>query len=206
MPRDQKPSAPDAETETETEPMASIADSGTVRRAPVTTTLATAVREALAAMRAAGVQHLVVVDGGGVAGIVEARDFIEHALAVDGTSMNASLTVADVMTRVPACAAESTTLESALALMERYGVSVLPVLRGSALVGTITESELLRAVGRHLAEAHGADDGAAAATEGGHDAAGSEAGEGGRAAARSQVFMSNPLIQNAMELLAQAGI
>jgi CBS domain-containing protein len=172
----------------------SIAEAVTVRRAPVTTTLATPVREALAAMRAGEVQTLVVLDGGGVAGIVEARDFIEHALAVDGTSMNANLTVADVMTRVPGCAAASTTLASALALMERYGVSVLPVLRDGALVGTISESDLLRALGRHLADAHAQKQGD------------EEDGDAEGAVARSQVFMSNPLIQNAMDLLAQAGI
>jgi CBS domain-containing protein len=173
-----------------------------LRRPPVTTTAGTPVRQALACLRAEHVAAMVVMDGERVAGVVEDRDFIEHALAPDGTSVDATLTVGDVMTRLPGCAAESTTIASALALMDRYGVAVLPVVRDGALAGTLSESDLLRALRNHLAEAH-APRAQAEASSGRAEEPLDAAPD---AATRSQVFMSNPLIQNAMELLAQAGI
>ena len=54
--------------------------------------------------------------------------------------------VEDVMTRDPIVANEDASLDELVHLMEENGVKRLPVLRGDALVGIVTRSDLLRAV------------------------------------------------------------
>lgn len=53
--------------------------------------------------------------------------------------------VEEVMTIAPVTVAESTPLEEIVELMERHNVKRLPVVRGDALVGVVTRSNLLHA-------------------------------------------------------------
>jgi len=63
-----------------------------------------------------------------------------------------ALTVAQVMSRNPVCVADDASVDEVVALMDRRGVSQLPVTCGGVLVGMISRAELLEAVARGLRE------------------------------------------------------
>jgi CBS domain-containing protein len=80
-----------------------------------------------------GVQHLLVLDGGALTGIVCDEDL--------RTAARGSL-VGELMRTPVLCIGPDTTLDEAAELMEEHGVSCLPVVTGSALVGIVTREGL----------------------------------------------------------------
>lgn len=58
--------------------------------------------------------------------------------------------VSDLMTRNPASVTEGTPLADVVELMEQRRIKRVPVLRGDAVVGIVSRSDLLRAVGAGL--------------------------------------------------------
>jgi CBS domain-containing protein len=80
-----------------------------------------------------GIRHLLVLDGGALTGIVCEEDL--------RTAARDSL-VGELMTSPVLCIAPDTTLDEAAALMEEHGVSCLPVVEGTSLVGIVTRDGL----------------------------------------------------------------
>lgn len=64
-------------------------------------------------------------------------------------------TVGDVMTRIVETITEETSLADAVALMGKKRVKRLPVMRGDALVGILSRSDVVRVLGRTLLAAAG---------------------------------------------------
>ncbi len=117
------------------------------------------------------ISALPVVDKQGrLVGLVTERDFLRPAApaagrqrprwlqvltgqAKDGFRHPAERKVADVMTADPITVTEDTTLDKAIALMDRHSFHRLPVMRGSTLVGIISRADLLRALVQSLHKA-----------------------------------------------------
>lgn len=93
------------------------------------------VRETL---RRRHIRQLPVVAAGRVIGIVTDRDL--------RGATDASATVESVMTPAPTTTTPSTPIEVAAAMLRRRKIGALPVLDGDALVGIVSESDLLGAL------------------------------------------------------------
>jgi CBS domain-containing protein len=91
-----------------------------------------------------GVRHLLVLDGGTLTGIVCDEDL--RTAARDAL-------VGELMRTPVLCIAPDTTLDEATELMEEHGVSCLPVVKGSELVGIVTREGLASLTGGPEAEA-----------------------------------------------------
>jgi CBS domain-containing protein len=167
-----------------------IRDSIAIPSAVIATEPGVSVAAALRSMLAHGVRHLVVQERGAVIGVVSDRALLEKGLREPDLRFDPDLTVAAAMV-VMSPVTESTTIQEALADMRRHGAHALPVLRASGTIGLLTESELLNALASSLR---------------GDEALPAVDGETLDAAERSQVMMSNPLLQNALQLLSEAGI
>lgn len=146
---------------------------------------AATLREAVAQMRAHGIHHLIVRERGETVGIVSSRDLFDRGLLPEGCSLNLALAVSGMMQRCSAAVTEETTLSDALASMARARLSALPVERDGVLTGILTESDLVGVLGRLLE---------------------TEASTLGVASREGRIVMSNPVVQNAFQLLAEAGI
>lgn len=142
------------------------------------------IADALRLMRSEGIHHLVVREQIAVVGVVSDRDIFGKGTEVDGVGLRPGLTVRDVMIRLDRFVTESTSLHDALELLAISGASALPVVGPRGLAGIITESDLLKIMRVVLSD----------------DAKGAPAHNG------ASVVFSNPLIQEAMRLLAQAGV
>ena len=113
---------------------------------------ATSVLEARALMQKECIRHLLVVDGGRLAGIVTDRD-IRLNMASPATSLSvwelnhllARLTVDQVMTRAVIIVDPSRDAREAARLMVDHKIGALPVVDGEHVVGIITETDVLRA-------------------------------------------------------------
>jgi len=91
-------------------------------------------------MRLHKMHHLVVVDGGALVGILSARDLGTLPLQ-EGTR------VGDVMSPRPVIAAPTTTLRRTANLLRGRTIGCLPVVDDGRLVGIVTISDLLEALG-----------------------------------------------------------
>jgi acetoin utilization protein AcuB len=80
-----------------------------------------------------GVRHLLVLDGGALTGIVCDEDL--------RTAARGAL-VGELMRTPVLCIGPDTTLDEAAELMEEHGVSCLPVVTGTSLVGLVTREGL----------------------------------------------------------------
>jgi CBS domain-containing protein len=100
---------------------------------------ATTVAQARAAMRTAGVHHLVVVEGRAVAGIVSDRDI---------RNVEGEQPVSTVMSAKVATATPNTTVREAANILRGRSVGSLPILERGRLVGIVTISDLLTLIGR----------------------------------------------------------
>ena len=109
-----------------------------------TTVASTAAASALGEMKTLGIHHLVVVEGKDVVGLVSERDLGGRR----GTHAGPGQTVADVMTPNPVTAAPDMTVRRAANLLRGRMIGCLPVLEGRKLVGILTISDVLDAVGR----------------------------------------------------------
>lgn len=121
-------------------------------RNPITVRFDTPVTEAQALMKREKIHHLPVLDRDGkLAGIVTEKDLLYASpspattLSVyEMTSLLAKLTVDKVMSVKPMTVTEDVPLEEAARIMADRSIGGLPVMRGSVLVGIITESDLFR--------------------------------------------------------------
>lgn len=122
-------------------------------REVVTVSGTTGVRAAAALMQARNIRHLPVMEGERLIGIVTDRDLREAmpppALFLDVHEADYLLDkvpVCDVMTKRVVGVSPDVSIAKAADLMIRNKIGCLPVLEGEALVGIITESDILRAV------------------------------------------------------------
>jgi CBS domain-containing protein len=132
----------------------------------VTVTPQTSIEDAANIMLRNHISGLPVVEADGkLVGIVSESDFLRRSEIGTGRKRAAWLQfllgpgraatdfvrergrkVEDVMTTDPVTVEEETPLEDLVALMEKKGIKRLPVVKGNALVGIVTRSNLLQAV------------------------------------------------------------
>ncbi len=121
---------------------------------PLTTTPETSVPDALALMRQKKVRRLPVLDKTGkLAGIVSDQDLL-YASPSPATSLSvfeinsliAKITVAHVMTKKVVTITEDLPVEEAARIMADKKIGGLPVMKGTKLVGIVTETDLFRAL------------------------------------------------------------
>ncbi len=121
-------------------------------RNPITIRPDTPVTEAQAMMKREKIHHLPVLDKDEkLVGIVSEKDLLyaspspASTLSVyEMTSLLAKLKVEKVMSKNVITATEDVPLEEAARIMADKGIGGLPIMRGSSLVGVITESDLFR--------------------------------------------------------------
>jgi acetoin utilization protein AcuB len=112
----------------------------------------TPVTEAQALMKREKIHHLPVLDKEEkLVGIVTEKDLLYASPSVattlsvyEMTSLLAKLKVEKVMSREVVAIAEDVPLEEAARIMADRRIGGLPIVRGKALVGMITESDLFR--------------------------------------------------------------
>ena len=112
----------------------------------------TPVTEAQALMKREKIHHLPVLDKDEkMVGIVTEKDLLYASPSVattlsvfEMTSLLAKLKVDKVMSREVISIAEEVPLEEAARIMADRGIGGLPIVRGKAVVGIITESDLFR--------------------------------------------------------------
>jgi acetoin utilization protein AcuB len=112
----------------------------------------TPVTDAQALMKREKIHHLPVLDKEEkLVGIVTEKDLLYASPSVattlsvyEMTSLLAKLKVEKVMSREVISIAEDVPLEEAARIMADRGIGGLPIVRGKALVGMITESDLFR--------------------------------------------------------------
>jgi len=112
----------------------------------------TPVTEAQALMKREKIHHLPVLDKDEkLVGIVAEKDLLYASPSVattlsvfEITSLLAKLKVDKVMSRDVISIAEDVPLEEAARIMADRGIGGLPIVRGKAVVGIITESDLFR--------------------------------------------------------------
>jgi acetoin utilization protein AcuB len=110
------------------------------------------VSEALRLMRERKIRRLPVLDSRGkLVGIVSDKDLLyaspSPVSSLSVWEMNyllAKLTVEEVMTRKVITVTEDTPLEEAARIMADNKIGGLPVMRGEALVGIVTETDLFK--------------------------------------------------------------
>ena len=121
-------------------------------RNPITIRPDMPVTEAQALMKREKIHHLPVLDKDEkLVGIVSEKDLLyaspspASTLSVyEMTSLLAKLKVEKVMSRNVITVTEDVPLEEAARIMADKGIGGLPIVRGSAVVGVITESDLFR--------------------------------------------------------------
>jgi acetoin utilization protein AcuB len=119
---------------------------------PITVGPQDSFRHAMDLIRQRGIRHLPVVDGSRLVGIVTDRD-IRQASPSPATSLEMhelhylleKVKVCDIMTANVITVTPETPIEEAARLMLLHRIGSLPVLRGTALVGIITETDILQA-------------------------------------------------------------
>jgi CBS domain-containing protein len=99
------------------------------------------------------IRHLPIVDEGRVVGVVSQRDLFRSALAAAlGYGENAqkkllrTLRIKEVMSEPAITVSSEATAKEAIRLMLEHKIGCLPVVEGRALVGIVTETDILRSV------------------------------------------------------------
>jgi acetoin utilization protein AcuB len=113
----------------------------------------TPVAETRRLMQRERIRHVLVLDGGRLAGIVSDRD-IRLTLPSPATTLSVwemndllmKLTAAEIMTSPVTTIAPDREVHEAAQLMIDHKIGALPVLEGGRLVGIVTETDLLRAL------------------------------------------------------------
>jgi acetoin utilization protein AcuB len=119
---------------------------------PITVGPLDSFRHAMNLIRQRGIRHLPVVEGGRLVGIVTDRD-VRQASPSAATSLEIhelhylleKIKIRDIMTSEVVTAMPEMPIEAAARLMLTHRIGSLPVLRGMALVGIITETDILSA-------------------------------------------------------------
>jgi CBS domain-containing protein len=102
------------------------------------------VYEALELMAAKDVGAVIVVDGGGVAGVFSERDYARRVILKGKASR--TLLVREIMTAPVLYVRPEQSVGECMALMTEKRVRHLPVLDGGELVGIVTIGDLVRHV------------------------------------------------------------
>jgi acetoin utilization protein AcuB len=116
----------------------------------VTVTPKTTLPEAIKLVSGHRIRHLPVLENGDLIGIVSDRD-LKRAMASSATALTAHelfylldrLTVGEIMTRAVITTGPLAPIEEAARLMVDEKVGALPVTDGGALVGIVTETDVL---------------------------------------------------------------
>jgi CBS domain-containing protein len=112
---------------------------------PATVSPETPVGEAARLMRAEGIRHVLVLDGGTLVGIASNRDIRGHTPDQPG-DVSARTPIARLMTESPITVSAQTSLtEAARAMLDRK-IGALPVTDDLRLVGILTRSDALEAL------------------------------------------------------------
>jgi len=124
-----------------------------MKKDPITISPETGVWEAARLLRQYRIRHLPVVKRGKLVGIVTDRD-VKRVLPSPATSLSVyevsylldRLEVKEVMTKEVITVGPLVPIEEAAKIMHDRKIGCLPVLEGEALVGIITETDLLAAL------------------------------------------------------------
>jgi acetoin utilization protein AcuB len=116
----------------------------------ITVTPKTTLPEALKLTNQRHIRHLLVVDNGELEGILSDRD-LKQAMASSATSLEAHelsylldrLTVDEIMTRTVITIGPTFPMEEAARLMVQEKIGALPVTERGALIGIVTETDVL---------------------------------------------------------------
>jgi acetoin utilization protein AcuB len=95
-------------------------------------------------MRAERIRHLVVVEGAAIAGVISERDLG----GPHGKVLREGATVGELMTRTPVTVDAELHVKNAANLMRGHSIGCLPVVEEGKLVGIVTVSDLLEAIGK----------------------------------------------------------
>lgn len=130
-------------------------------RDPLTVPVDTPLLEARRMMTERRIRHLLVTDGERLAGIVTDRD-IRLNMPSPATSLSiweinhllARMTVESVMTKTVITVAPERDIAAAAHIMLDHKIGALPVVDAGAVIGIVTETDMLRAfAARRAAEA-----------------------------------------------------
>ncbi len=108
---------------------------------PITITKKATIQEAIAVMKTNSIRHLpVVTRGKRFVGLVTLADLKQGLIP----SMVAGVTLADLMVKDIISVSPDSDIEIAARLIYKHKISGMPVLKNNALVGIITETDMLR--------------------------------------------------------------
>ena len=120
-------------------------------RPPVTIGPELSINDALALFKRERIRRAPVIKGGKLVGIVSEKDLLNaspsSATTLSVWEMNyllSKLTVAEVMTKSVITIAEDTPIEEAARIMADNKIGGLPVVKGTRVVGIITETNLFK--------------------------------------------------------------
>ena len=120
-------------------------------RPPVTIGPEMSIHDALALFKKERIRRAPVVKGGKLVGIVSDKDLLNAspspATTLSVWEMNyllSKLTVTEVMTKPVITVAEDTPIEEAARIMADNKIGGLPVVKGTRVVGIITETDLFK--------------------------------------------------------------
>lgn len=120
-------------------------------RPPITIPPEMSIHEALSLFKRERIRRAPIIKGGKMVGIVSEKDLINAspspATTLSVWEMNyllSKLTVAEVMTKSVITITEDTPIEEAARVMADNKIGGLPVVKGSRVVGIITETNLFR--------------------------------------------------------------
>lgn len=120
-------------------------------RPPVTITPDLPINEALAMFKKERIRRAPVIKGGKLIGIVSEKDLLNAspspATTLSVWEMNyllSKLTVSEVMTKDVITVTEDTPIEEAARIMADNKIGGLPVVKGTRVVGIITETDLFK--------------------------------------------------------------
>jgi predicted transcriptional regulator len=130
--------------------------------------------------------HHLVVDHGSEVGVLTESDIFWRGMRESDGLLNDQLRVEDLMVVVPTTIKADASLEKVLDAMRAFHVTAMPITLDGVVVGIVTMSDILGVLAK------------VDATQ--------EAPVLADAAARGKVIMSHPLMQNAMQILSEAGI
>ncbi len=120
-------------------------------RPPITIGPEMSIHDALALFRRERIRRAPVVKGGKLIGIISEKDLLNAspspATTLSVWEMNyllSKLTVAEVMTKNVITVTEDTPIEEAARIMADNKIGGLPVVKGTRVVGIITETDLFK--------------------------------------------------------------
>ena len=101
-------------------------------------------------MTLGGVRHMPVVRAGRLVGVVSERDLLRASLSSldprrqERRAFLEAIDISQVMSSPPVIVDSDAIVEEAARIMADNKIGCLPVMRGEALVGMLTETDLLR--------------------------------------------------------------